>query len=261
MDEKMEEKNNQSEDVKIKEATGVKSIPFAVIAVGIIVFAYIFMRYIVQPPFPATLTNFFMMFILAGVLLHITLDEKKIEDIMLFFSFTKKEPMPWDIVRYSVVVIVPLLIASNVYSAYKVTYAPPAELFSPHVTPPEWVVNMKVPEYAVDPNKWESKYIEEGRLIYEDNCVPCHGKDADGKGPMASAITYPASPTNFKEAGTIAQLPITYVYWRVKDGGITDKQFKSAMPGWEEELSEDDMWRVIMYTYTKAGVKPRTWAE
>lgn len=76
---------------------------------------------------------------------------------------------------------------------------------------------------------------------------------------MAKAIRYPAAPTNFKEPGTIAQLPLGYVYWRVRDGGIKDKQFQSAMPGWGGELDDDEIWKVIMYTYTKAGVKPRTW--
>jgi mono/diheme cytochrome c family protein len=76
---------------------------------------------------------------------------------------------------------------------------------------------------------------------------------------MASAIRYPTAPTNFKEPGTIAQLPLSYVYWRVRDGGIFDKQFKSAMPGWGDELDDDEIWKVIIYTYTKAGVKPRTW--
>ena len=84
-------------------------------------------------------------------------------------------------------------------------------------------------------------------------------KEADGKGALANAIRYPTTPTNFKEPGTIAQLPISYVYWRVREGGIADKQFKSAMPGWGDELSEDELWKVIMYAYDKAGVKPRTW--
>ncbi len=236
-----------------------KGIPSAVLAVLIVIGSYVLMRFVAEPPLPSTLTNFFMMFVIAGVIIHITLEDQRIEEFLDFISFRSSLPIIWSTLRVAVLVLLPVFIAYNVYSKEKVTYSPPGELFQPHVTPPQWVVDLKVPEWAAAPDKWDAKLIEEGRIIYEDNCLPCHGKEADGKGPVAHAIRYPAAPTNFKEPGTIAQLPLAYVYWRVRDGGIFDKQFNSAMPGWGEELEDDEMWKVIMYTYHKAGVKPRTW--
>ena len=224
-----------------------KGLPSGIVALFILVGSYIIMRFIIRPPFPSNLANFFMLFILAGVVIYITLEDKRIEEFLDFISLKSKEPVHWDIIRKAVLVLFPLLVAFNVYSSEKISYAPTAELFSPHVTPPQWVVSLKVPDWAEDVNRWDP------------NCAPCHGENADGKGPMASAIRYPTTPTNFKEPGTIAQLPLSYVYWRVRDGGIFDKQFKSAMPGWSDELDDDEIWKVIMYAYTKAGVKPRTW--
>jgi mono/diheme cytochrome c family protein len=238
-----------------------KTVPSAVVAVAVIIGSYILMRYVAQPPLPSNLTNFFMMFVLAGVVIHITLDDGRIEEFVDFISFTSEQPLQWQIFRIAILVLFPVFVAYNVYSQERVTYSPPGELFQPHVTPPQWTVDYKVPVWAENPAAWDPKNIEEGRKLYEDNCLPCHGKDADGKGPLASAIRYPAAPTNFKEPGTIAQLPLTYVYWRVRDGGMLDKQFNSAMPGWGEELEEDELWKVIMYTYHKAGVKPRTWGK
>ncbi|RJQ50408.1 MAG: hypothetical protein C4526_12135 [Nitrospiraceae bacterium] len=236
-----------------------KGIPSGIIALVTIIGSYVLMRFVAQPPLPSTLTNFFMMFILAGVVIYITLEDSRIEEFLDFISFRSKLPLVWDIFRKAIFAAIPFFVAYNVYSTEKITYSPPGELFQPHVTPPQWVVDYKVPEWAANPEKWEQRFIDQGKKIYEDNCLPCHGKDADGKGPAASSIRYPAAPTNFKEPGTIAQLPVSYVYWRVRDGGIFDKQFNSAMPGWGEELEEEEIWKVIMYTYHKAGVKPRTW--
>ena len=236
-----------------------QGIPSGVIALLTIIGSYVLMRYVAQPPLPVNLTNFFMMFVLAGVLIYITLEDSRINEFLDFISLRSRLPLIWDVFRKGILVLIPVFIAYNVYSKEKVTYAPPGELFQPHVTPPQWVVDQKVPDWAAHPEKWDPKYIEEGKYIYEDNCLPCHGKDADGKGPLASSIRYPAAPTNFKEPGTIAQLPIAYVFWRVRDGGIEDKQFNSAMPGWGDELEQDEIWKVIMYIYHKAGVKPRTW--
>lgn len=236
-----------------------KGIPSGIIALIIIVGSYVLMRFVARPPLPSNLTNFFMLFVLAGVVIYITLEDRRIEEFLDFISLRSKLPFVWSAVRIAVLVMIPFFAAFTVYSKEKAFYSPPGELFQPHVTPPQWVVDLKIPDWAVNPDTWRKEPIEEGKKIYEDNCLPCHGEDADGKGPLATALRYPAAPTNFREPGTIAQLPLSYVYWRVKDGGIFDSQFKSAMPGWGDELEEDDLWKVIMYIYNRAGVRPRTW--
>jgi mono/diheme cytochrome c family protein len=243
----------------VKMGNGGAKVPSAIISLAIIILSYVLMRHIIQPPFPIALTNFYMIFVLAGVFIYITLDDGRIGEFLDFISLRSKENVIYDLIRKALLVFIPLFVAYHVYSTEKASYSPPAELFQPHVTPPQWVVDMKIPSWAADYEKWEKERIKRGQRIYENHCLSCHGKEADGKGPVASAIRYPAPPTNFKEPGTIAQLPINYVFWRVRDGGIFNKQFKSAMPGWGDELDEEEIWEVIMYIYTKAGVRPRTW--
>ena len=42
-------------------------------------------------------------------------------------------------------------------------------------------------------------------------------------GPAASGFRYPIRPANFQDAGTIAQLTLPYVYWRLTVGGIQNQ--------------------------------------
>ena len=39
---------------------------------------------------------------------------------------------------------------------------------------------------------------QDGKAIYTDKCMPCHGEKGDGKGPMAS--TFDPKPGNFCDA-------------------------------------------------------------
>ena len=65
--------------------------------------------------------------------------------------------------------------------------------------------------------------------------------------------------------GTIAQLQESYLFWRIKKGGvglpIEGMPWKSAMPRWEHELSDEKIWKVIIGEYDGAGQSPRTWEE
>jgi cytochrome c len=111
--------------------------------------------------------------------------------------------------------------------------------------------------------------IGEGKVTYQGNCAVCHGENLDGKGPAADGFRYPIRPANFRDAGTIAQLTLPYVYWRLVAGGIQN-QFNSAMPRWVVpaetpeasslhgyDLTSDEAWKVIIYLYDATGFEPR----
>ena len=85
----------------------------------------------------------------------------------------------------------------------------------------------------------------------------------DGKGFAAAGFNPP--PANFKDPTTIAMLQESFLFWRIKKGGVglpvEGMPWKSAMPRWELEMSDEDIWKVIMGEYDGAGQKPRTWDE
>lgn len=54
----------------------------------------------------------------------------------------------------------------------------------------------------------------------------------------------------------IATLDQGYVFWRISDGG-REAPFLSAMPAWKDELTEEQVWQVVLYIYRAAGVSPK----
>jgi mono/diheme cytochrome c family protein len=101
--------------------------------------------------------------------------------------------------------------------------------------------------------------IQEGRDLYVTNCIPCHGPKLDGTGHSSYAWTL--TPIDFREAGTIETLVEDSVFWRVSEGGIglppVATPWDSTMPRWKTDLSEQQIWKVIMAMYVDAGVEPR----
>jgi hypothetical protein len=113
-----------------------------------------------------------------------------------------------------------------------------------------------------DPNaKGYIKHVREGGEIFFQNCHFCHGDNLNGRGLWAFA--FQPIPANFTDAGTIAQLQETFVFWRVAKGGIglpgEAFPWASVMPPWEQHLTVDEIWKVIMFEYWHTGYYPRTW--
>jgi hypothetical protein len=59
------------------------------------------------------------------------------------------------------------------------------------------------------------EHLREGRRVYYQNCLPCHGDRLDGEGHFGHGF----SPTPLlQHPGTIAQLK-SFVFWRIAKGG------------------------------------------
>ena len=78
------------------------------------------------------------------------------------------------------------------------------------------------------------------------------------------ARTTPA-PLPFNDSGTIPQLTESFVFWRIAKGGPglpkEGAPWNTAMPVWEDILTEEEIWAVIVFLYEQTGATPRTWAE
>ncbi len=94
------------------------------------------------------------------------------------------------------------------------------------------------------------KHIKDGGENYFKHCFLCHGDLMDGRGLFGKRFSPP--PVDFHKA--IAQgKSEAYFFWRIMKGGKGLPQklhpWESAMPAWEETLSADDAWKVILFIF------------
>ena len=90
--------------------------------------------------------------------------------------------------------------------------------------------------------------IEQGKALYEGRgtCFNCHGKDGGGKGPAAAKLN--PSPRNFRQHGFWRHRTEGELFWVIKHGSPG-----TAMIGFGQVLSDEEIWSLIRYERTFAG--------
>jgi len=97
--------------------------------------------------------------------------------------------------------------------------------------------------------------LKAGQKIYFEKCFLCHGDLLDGNGLYGKSFFPPAA--NFTSPKSILTKPDSYAFWRITKGGpgLPEKHapWDSAMPAWESQLQEEDVWQVLLYIVETAG--------
>lgn len=243
-------------------------------AVGILVLAYVVVVWLV-PLFPGSavvpksVVLQYMVTVLVGVLIYVSDNEERWTRFREPIHAVLVEP-GLRIVRIALLALGTVLVGLVAYGQVATSVAAPPNLRSIHPAPPADITfrgrtmtltGLENPLRA-HPDSLPA-YVAEGRRVYYSNCVPCHGDHLDGQGHFAQGFN--PLPANFQDNGTIAQLTESFVFWRVAKGGPglphEGTPWNSAMPKWEDFLTEHEIWAVILFLYDQTGWQPRTWEK
>lgn len=228
---------------------------------------------ILEQVIPSSLLNMYMFFVVAGTFMVFTFNEESTQQIVAPIKALVEDPSK-KMLRNIVFMVVPLFFGWLTFQQMKPNFEAPLELRTIHPAPPAAIkvfgkrYNLLTLENPFrrfekeDPEKF-AKLVNEGGGIYIKNCQYCHGDKLDGKGPYAQGLN--PVPLNFQDIGTIAQLQEAYLFWRISTGGPglpkEATPWLSAMPVWENFLTEDEVWKVILFLYDYTGYEPRSWGH
>ena len=84
--------------------------------------------------------------------------------------------------------------------------------------------------------------ILEGGQLYNKHCSSCHGVNGQGNGDAGKSLMPSPALLSY-----MINRPVSadeYLLWAISDGG---KQFQTSMPAFKDDLSRNDIWKVIAY--------------
>ena len=212
-----------------------------------------------------------MALISTAILVHISVEDTRFREFLRPIHETLVDDNR-RVRRLVLAVLIPLLMFGYTYSNIAQKANPPGDPRDAHPTPPleltykdEVMRDVKNPyrHYEKDNPEVFRSHVENGKRVYYGNCFYCHGDHLDGKGHFADALN--PLPANFQDVGIIPILQESYLFWRVSKGGPglppSGTPWNSAMPIWEDYLTQDEIWDVILFLSDYTGNMPRAFGE
>lgn len=91
---------------------------------------------------------------------------------------------------------------------------------------------------AGNPVEPTNESIEAGRMLFQQNCIVCHGPEGRGDGPQAENLD--PRPVDIRQHLPLHTDPQFYAF-------IANGVPGTAMPAWSGQLSEEDIWNLVNF--------------
>ena len=230
---------------------------------------YVVLRFGFTAPIPASVVSLYMAIVSIAILAYVSSSQERREEVSrpLIQLMTERRYTP---LLGAAVIAIPALAAANVYVQSNVPLEPPFFPRTVHpASPPSITVLGNRMEIEAGDNPLRHletsnpqeyrRHVENGRRVYYQNCVFCHGDNLAGNGMFVHGLD--PIPTNFADGDTIANLRETFLFWRIAKGGPGLPEeggpWNTAMPAWEKFLKEEEMWEAVLFLYDFTGERPR----
>jgi len=218
-------------------------------AVAIFLLAFVVLRFGIRPPAPWSVLRLYLTIIAMALLVFVSSDRDSWRDFVRPMWLTLTDPR-YRALRTALVILVPILLGYYAYTQAAAKPQAPPELRAVHPAPPASIqfrgkeINISGVENPLRKDAAAfARHVAAGHDTYIRNCVYCHGDNLDGKGH--------------------AMLQEAFLFWRIAKGGPglpkESTPWNSVMPAWEDRLTEEQIWQVIMFLYDFTGQQPRRW--
>ncbi len=100
-----------------------------------------------------------------------------------------------------------------------------------------------------NPVVYSVSVVAKARENFEDHCLPCHGEEGKGDGPLAKDLkTRPKDLTNSRELSTLTDGEI---FWMITTG-------KDPMPSFAQKLTDEERWGLVYLVRKISGTTPHS---
>ena len=89
--------------------------------------------------------------------------------------------------------------------------------------------------------------VDQGKKLFREYCVDCHGAKGDGKGAMAATLKRPPADLSSAQTRSLADGEI---FWRISKGDDIMPSFEKTFP-----LSVDQRWHLVNFLRTLSKKK------
>ncbi len=256
----------------------MKRISLFTICFVISIVSWVFLEFVIggviSKPIPNSVIGMYMALVLVAILVHVSVEDSRFREFLRPIHETLVNDQ-YRVRRLVLVIAIPLFLTGFTYTNLAQKTPPPGDPRDAHPTPPlelkykdEVIDTMQKAQnpyrhYEKDDPETFKSHVENGRRVYYDNCFYCHGDHLDGQGHFAHGLQ--PLPANFQDPGIIPNFQESFFFWRISKGGpglpASGTPWNSAMPVWEDHLTQEEIWDVILFLSDYTGYRYRTFGE